>query len=73
MAAARELAEFGITANMVYPPVTDTGWVTGAVRAMVRKSDDHVHIAMPEDVAAVIAYLASDLGELISANVVRLR
>jgi 3-oxoacyl-[acyl-carrier protein] reductase len=32
MSAALELAPFGITANMVHPPVTDTGWVTGAVR-----------------------------------------
>ncbi|MGH3267069.1 MAG: SDR family NAD(P)-dependent oxidoreductase, partial [Trebonia sp.] len=30
MAAALELAAHGITANMVYPPVTDTGWVTDA-------------------------------------------
>lgn len=73
MAAARELAAFGVTANIVHPPVTDTGWVTDAVRDVVRRSDDHVHIAMPEDVAAVLAYLVSDLGELISANVVRLR
>jgi 3-oxoacyl-[acyl-carrier protein] reductase len=73
MAAARELAEFGITANIVYPPVTDTAWVTDAVRDVVRRSDDLVHIAVPEDVATVIACLASDLGELISGNVVRLR
>ena len=73
MAAARELAEFGITANIVHPPVTDTGWVTDTVRDVVRRSDDLVHIAVPEDVATVIACLASDLGELISGNVVRLR
>src|ERR1700720_3545787 len=35
MSAALELAPFGITANMVYPPVTDTGWVTDAVREEV--------------------------------------
>ena len=28
MSAALELAPFGVTANMVDPPVTDTGWVT---------------------------------------------
>ncbi len=27
MSAAFELAPYGITANIVYPPVTDTGWV----------------------------------------------
>ena len=33
MSAALQLAPFGITANVVYPSVTDTGWVTDAVRA----------------------------------------
>ncbi len=33
MSAATELAPFGITANIVHPPVTDTGWVTDEVRA----------------------------------------
>jgi 3-oxoacyl-[acyl-carrier protein] reductase len=73
MAAARELADFGITANMVYPPVTDTGWVTEEVREVVRTSGEHVHVAHPDEVAAVIAYLASDLGRLVTANLVHLR
>jgi 3-oxoacyl-[acyl-carrier protein] reductase len=73
MAAARELADFGVTANMVYPPVTDTGWVTDEVRDAVRDSSEHVHVAEPAEVAAVIAYLVSDLGKLITANLVHLR
>jgi len=73
MAAARELAKYGVTANMVYPPVTDTGWVTDEVRELVRTSVEHVHIAEPDQVAAVIAYLASDLAGLITANIIRLR
>ena len=73
MAAARELADQGVTANMVYPPVTDTGWVTDEVRHAVRSSSEHVHVAHPDEVAAVIAYLASDLGSLITANLVHLR
>ena len=28
MSASTELAPFGITANVVHPPVTDTGWIT---------------------------------------------
>ena len=38
MSAALELARFGITANMVQPPVTDTGWVSDAVRDAVAAS-----------------------------------
>jgi 3-oxoacyl-[acyl-carrier protein] reductase len=73
MSAALELAPYGVTANMVYPPVTDTGWVTDAVRDLVAGSRELIHIATPEQVAEVIAYLASDAAALITANVITLR
>jgi 3-oxoacyl-[acyl-carrier protein] reductase len=73
MSAALELGRFGVTSNVVHPPVTDTGWVTDAVREFVAGSDDHFHVARPEDVAEVIAYLCSDQAALITANVVHLR
>lgn len=39
MSAARELGPYGITANVVYPPATDTGWITPAVeRAAIASS-----------------------------------
>jgi 3-oxoacyl-[acyl-carrier protein] reductase len=73
MSAALELARHGVTANMVHPPVTDTGWVTDDVRDAVRASPALIHIASPADVADVIAYLASDAAALITANVITLR
>lgn len=73
MSAALELGQFGITANMVHPPVTDTGWVTGEVRAAVAADPALMHIAGPAEVAGVIAYLASDAARLITANVITLR
>jgi 3-oxoacyl-[acyl-carrier protein] reductase len=73
MAAALELASSGITANMVYPPVTDTGWITEAVRREVAARRELIHIARPAEVAEVIAYLASDAAALITANVITLR
>ena len=73
MSAAFELAPHGVTANVVYPPVTDTGWVTDAVRAHVRKTPDLIHIVGPEEVAEVIAFLCSDHARLVTANVVHLR
>jgi 3-oxoacyl-[acyl-carrier protein] reductase len=73
MTAALELAEFGITANMVHPPVTDTGWVTDAVRELVAGSQTLFHVASPEQVAEVIAFLASDAAGLITGNVIRMR
>jgi 3-oxoacyl-[acyl-carrier protein] reductase len=73
MSAALELAPYGVTANMVYPPVTDTGWVTGAVRELVAGSRTLIHIAAPEEVAEVIACLASDAAALVTGNVITLR
>jgi 3-oxoacyl-[acyl-carrier protein] reductase len=73
MSAAFELAGLGITANVVYPPVTDTGWVTDEVRRQVADRSDLIHIVGPDDVARVIAYLASDEARLITGNIVHLR
>jgi 3-oxoacyl-[acyl-carrier protein] reductase len=73
MSAAIELADHGVTANMVHPPVTDTGWVNDAVRKLVADSPAMIHIASPDEVAEVIAYLASDAAALITANVITLR
>ncbi|MEU6076821.1 SDR family oxidoreductase [Micromonospora sp. NPDC047074] len=73
MAAAAELAPFGITANAVHPPVTDTGWVTDDVRATVRDNPHLFRVAEPEEVAEVIAFLAGESGRLITGNHVQLR
>jgi 3-oxoacyl-[acyl-carrier protein] reductase len=73
MSASIELAALGITANVVYPPVTDTGWITDAVRELVARSTDHHHIAEPAEVAEVIAWLCRDEADLVTGNVIRLR
>ena len=58
---------------MVHPPVTDTGWVTSEVREDVAASHDLIHVATPEQVADVIAYLAEERAGLITGNIIRLR
>jgi 3-oxoacyl-[acyl-carrier protein] reductase len=73
MSAAMELGRYGITANMVHPPITDTGWVNDALREAVANEPRPMHIASPAEVAEVIAYLASDAAALITANVLTLR
>ncbi len=73
MSAALELARFGVTANIVHPPVTDTGWVTDAVRDAIAGDLTLIHVAQPSEVADVIAYLVSAAAALITANVITLR
>jgi 3-oxoacyl-[acyl-carrier protein] reductase len=73
MTAATELGPLGITANLVHPPVTDTGWVTPEVERFVAESDDLLHIASPDDVARVVGFLVSDDAGMITGNVIRMR
>jgi 3-oxoacyl-[acyl-carrier protein] reductase len=73
LSAAKELARTGITANVVYPPVTDTGWVNDGVRQFVATDPDHIHVAEPIDVAQVIAWLCSDAARMVTGNVIRMR
>ncbi|AXK32165.1 SDR family NAD(P)-dependent oxidoreductase [Streptomyces armeniacus] len=73
MSAAVELADLGITANVVHPPVTDTGWVTDDVRRYVAASGTHFHVAEPDEVAETIAFLTSDAAALVTGNVLTLR
>jgi 3-oxoacyl-[acyl-carrier protein] reductase len=73
MSAAFELAPLGITANVLHPPVTDTGWVTDDVRRLVDEHPELIHIVSPDEVAQVIAYLVSDDARLITGNRIHLR
>jgi len=73
ISAAFGLASFGITADIVYPPVTDIGWVNEAVLEHVKQRPDQIHIVGPEEVAEVITFLSSDYARLITANIVHLR
>jgi 3-oxoacyl-[acyl-carrier protein] reductase len=73
MSASSELAHRGITANIVHPPVTDTGWVTADVRRHVAEHPDLIHIAEPGEVADIIAFLSSDEARLITGNIMHLR
>jgi len=58
------------SSKIVYPPVTDTGWVNDAIRDYVKQDSHLIHIVGPEDVAEVIVFPCSDQGRLITANVV---
>jgi len=68
--AARELAPYGITANLVHPPVTDTGWVTPEVEAGVAARGGHV--ARPDDVADVVTFLVSHQARYVTAELIRM-
>jgi 3-oxoacyl-[acyl-carrier protein] reductase len=73
LSAAWELGEQGVTANLVHPPHTDSGWFTPEVEREAIAASPLRHYAQPEDVAEVIAYLCSPAGGFITANRIQMR
>lgn len=73
MSAAFELGRRGVTANIVYPPITDSGWVNDAVREFAATSAEHFHVAAPAEVAEVIAWLCTDAARMVTGNIIRMR
>ena len=71
MSAAAELGSAGVTANIVYPPITDTGWVTDDVRSFAQARG--LRVAKASQVAEVVGWLCTDAGALVTGNRIRLR
>lgn len=68
LAAAVELADLGLTANVVNPGATDTGWMTAEVEERVRSTNLQARIGRPADVANLVAFLCSDEGQWINGQ-----
>jgi len=73
MSAALELGRRGVTANMIHPPITDSGWVNDAVRQFAATDRDHFHVAAPSEVGRVIAWLCADDARMVTGNLIRMR
>jgi 3-oxoacyl-[acyl-carrier protein] reductase len=67
-AAAYELAPLGITANAINPGPVDTGWMTGEIRDHALARTPLQRGGRPEDTADLIAFLCSEQGGWINAQ-----
>ncbi len=59
-AAALELGRLGITANIVSPGPIQTGWIADPLGEQIAAKTPLRRVGMPEDVADVIVFLASE-------------
>lgn len=72
MAAAQELGRHGITANLLYPPATDTGWITKEMGETIREDSILGHIGQPEEVAEMVVWLVSEQARYLTGNIIRM-
>ena len=63
LAAARELAHLGLTANVINPGATDTGWMSDELKAELVG-----RIGTPEDAANLVAFLCSADGRWVNGQ-----
>jgi 3-oxoacyl-[acyl-carrier protein] reductase len=68
-----ELASLGIPVNAVDPGATDSGWMTEEIRQELLPRFPMGRIGQPEDVARLIAFLASDEATWITGQVIHSR
>jgi 3-oxoacyl-[acyl-carrier protein] reductase len=68
LAAARELAHLGVTANVINPGPVDTGWMTSEVRQGVVRQTPLGRLGTPQDTAHLVEFLCSPEGGWINGQ-----
>jgi 3-oxoacyl-[acyl-carrier protein] reductase len=68
LAAARELSHLGVTANVINPGATDTGWMTEAQMHEFAQRVPLGRVGIPEDCANLVSFLCSPQGGWINGQ-----
>ncbi len=68
LAAAVELADIRVTANVINPGPNDTGWMSAEVRAEVMNRNLQPRIGTPSDTADLVSFLMSPAGGWINGQ-----
>jgi len=68
LAAAWEFREKGITANVINPGATDTGWMSDDLMAEARRVTLAGRVGMPRDCANLVRFLCSKEGGWVNAQ-----
>jgi 3-oxoacyl-[acyl-carrier protein] reductase len=68
LAAAREFGHLGITANVINPGATDTGWMSKEQTAEFARHVPLGRVSRPEDCANLVSFLCSEQGGWINGQ-----
>ncbi|MFE5589760.1 SDR family oxidoreductase [Streptomyces sp. NPDC056549] len=68
LAAARELAHLGVTANAVNPGPVDTGWMTAGLREEMVRQTPLGRLGTPRDTAHLVDFLCSPEGQWVNGQ-----
>jgi 3-oxoacyl-[acyl-carrier protein] reductase len=71
IAAARELADRGITSNVVNPGPVDTGWMTPDLAAQLAAATPGGSLGTPGDTASLVSFLLSSDGAWINGQLLK--
>jgi 3-oxoacyl-[acyl-carrier protein] reductase len=68
LAAARELAHLGVTANVINPGPVDSGWMSEEIREHCVRNTPLGRLGTPQDTAHLVDFLCSREGEWINGQ-----
>jgi 3-oxoacyl-[acyl-carrier protein] reductase len=68
LAAAEENRHLGITANVINPGATDTGWMDDETKAWIKAATFLNRLGKPEDCANLVGFLCSEKGGWINGQ-----
>ncbi len=68
LASAQEFRSLGITANVINPGATDTGWMSAALKTDVQSITLLNRVGMPQDCANLVKFLCSKEGGWINGQ-----
>jgi 3-oxoacyl-[acyl-carrier protein] reductase len=71
LAAAHELSDLGLTANVINPGPIDTGWMTDDLRAACTAGTPLGRLGTPADTADLVEFLCSPRGQWINAQLLK--
>ncbi len=70
LAAAQEFRDLGVTANVINPGGTDTGWMSDDLREQIRQETPLGRIGLPADCARLVSFLCSEEGGWINCQLI---